>query len=106
MSRVTRSAAVALLLAGSIGLVLTPFLMVSWHEETLLPWLSANLVGTVPLATFVTDIADYSTYGRVYCLVFLLAAVGFAALCGRLRGASRLERVLSIYSAEPETGQF
>ncbi len=99
MSRVTRNAAVAVLLAGSIGLVLTPLLMVSWHEKELLPWLSANLVGAVPVATFVTNIADYSTYGRVYCLVFLLAAVGFVALNGRLRGASRLERLGTFGSA-------
>ena len=93
VSRVTRNSAVAMLLAGSIGLVLTPLLMVSWHEEELLPWLSANLVVAVPVATFVTNIADYSTYGRVYCLVFLFAAVGFIALRGPLEGASRLDRL-------------
>lgn len=95
----TRNAAVAVFLAGAIGLVLTPLLMVSWHEKELLPWLSANLVGAAPLATFITNIADYSTYGRVYCLVFLLAAVGFVALSGRLRGASRLERLGTFGSA-------
>ena len=92
-SREQRTAAVTMFLAGSIGLALTPLLMVSWHEEKLLPWLSANLVGAVPLATFVTNIADYSTYGRVYCLVFLLAAMGFIAVSGRLQGASRLDRL-------------
>ena len=88
-----------MLLAGSIGLVLTPLLMVSWHKEKLLPWLSANLVGAVPVATFVTNIAKYSTYGRVYSLVFLFAAVGFVALNGRLQGASRLERLGTFGSA-------
>ena len=96
---VTRSAAVSVLLAGSIGLVLTPFLLVSWHEEELLPWLSTNLVVAVPVATFVTNSADYSTYGRVYCLVFLLAALAFVALSRRLQGASRLERLGTLASA-------
>ena len=40
VSKVTRNAGVAVLLAGSIGFVLTPLLMVSWHEEELLPWLA------------------------------------------------------------------
>ncbi len=89
----TKTAAVALLLAGAIGLALTPLLMLSWHEQELLPWLSENMAGAVPLTTFVTNVADYSTHGRVYCLVFLLAAVGFGVLSGRLWGASRLERL-------------
>lgn len=73
-----RAGGLATIVGASLGIAIAPVLWLTWHEEWLVPWLDARVPIVGVAAEFVADAATYSSYGKLYCIVFLGAAAGFA----------------------------